>query len=41
LSAATLYPLFFGAASPSQAAAVAGVTNGELLAPGGIVTTLL
>ena len=41
LTAATLYPLFFGAASPAQAAAVAHVTTAELLAPGGVVTTLL
>ncbi len=41
LSAATLYPLFFGAASPLQAAAVAHLTGAELLAPGGVVTTLL
>ena len=39
LSAATLYPLFFGVASPSQATAVAKVAARELLQPGGIVTT--
>jgi alpha,alpha-trehalase len=41
LSAATLYPLFFGAAAPSQATAVAKVAATELLQPGGIVTTPL
>jgi|SRR5579872_2052523 len=41
LSAASLYPLFFGAASASQAAAVAGITSRELLAAGGILTTEL
>ena len=39
LSAATLYPLFVGLASPSQAATVARTTERELLQPGGIVTT--
>jgi alpha,alpha-trehalase len=39
LSAATLYPLFFGVASPPQATAVAKVVEHELLQPGGIVTT--
>jgi alpha,alpha-trehalase len=39
LSAATLYPLFTGAASATQAAAVARTTIQELLKPGGIVTT--
>jgi len=41
LSAATLYPLFVGLASDSQAEAVAAATTRELLKPGGIVTTLL
>jgi alpha,alpha-trehalase len=41
LSAATLYPLFFGAASESQAAGVAKATTHELLQPGGLVTTPL
>ena len=41
LSAATLYPLFVGLASPSQAAAVAAVAQSVLLKPGGIVTTPL
>jgi alpha,alpha-trehalase len=39
VSAATLYPLFFGVASPAQATAVAKVAARELLQPGGIVTT--
>ena len=39
--AATLYPLFAGAASDAQAAAVARTTIRELLKPGGIVTTPL
>jgi len=41
VSAATLYPLFVGLASESQAAAVAKTVNRELLKPGGIVTTPL
>jgi alpha,alpha-trehalase len=41
LSAATLYPLFFGAASDAQATAVAASATRELLQPGGIVTTPL
>jgi len=41
VSAATLYPLFTGAASDTQAAAVARTTIRELLRPGGIVTTPL
>jgi alpha,alpha-trehalase len=41
LSAATLYPLFVGAASEAQAAAVAQSTLRELLKAGGIVTTPL
>jgi len=41
VSAATLYPLFTGAASDTQAAAVARTTIRELLKPGGIVTTPL
>jgi alpha,alpha-trehalase len=41
LSAATLYPLFTGAASDAQAAAVAKTTIRELLQAGGIVTTPL
>lgn len=41
ISSATLYPLFFGAASDAQAAAVAQLVSRELLQPGGIVTTPL
>jgi len=41
LSAATLYPLFVGLASDSQAAAVADTVAQDLLKPGGIVTTPL
>ena len=41
ISAATLYPLFFGAASNAQATGVAAATTRELLQPGGIVTTPL
>ena len=40
LSAATLYPLFVGLATPSQAQAVARTTAAKLLAPGGLRTTL-
>jgi alpha,alpha-trehalase len=39
LSAATLYPLFVGAASPEQAKAVAIATRAQLLASGGLRTT--
>lgn len=39
LSAATLYPLFVGMASTSQALAVAGITRAQLLASGGLRTT--
>jgi alpha,alpha-trehalase len=39
-SAATLYPLFVGAASPAQAQAVAANTRAQLLAPGGLRTTV-
>jgi alpha,alpha-trehalase len=39
LSAATLYPLFVGLASPAQAESVGTATARELLKPGGIVTT--
>ncbi|MBO9557112.1 MAG: alpha,alpha-trehalase TreF [Caulobacter sp.] len=38
-SAATLYPLFVGTASPAQAKAVAATTRALLLAPGGLRTT--
>jgi alpha,alpha-trehalase len=41
ISAATLYPLFFGAASDEQAAAIAELVSRELLQQGGIVTTPL
>jgi alpha,alpha-trehalase len=41
ISAATLYPLFFGLASESQAAGVARTVTRELLQPGGVVTTPL
>jgi alpha,alpha-trehalase len=40
LSAATLYPLFVGLATPSQAQAVARTTEAQLLASGGLRTTL-
>ncbi len=39
LSAATLYPLFTGAASPAQAGAVARTARAQLLASGGLRTT--
>ncbi|MGK6320507.1 alpha,alpha-trehalase TreF [Sphingomonas sp. DT-204] len=39
VSAATLYPLFVGAASPGQASAVALTVSRVLLAPGGLRTT--
>jgi alpha,alpha-trehalase len=39
LSAATLYPLFTGLASPQQATAVAATVRRQLLEPGGLVTT--
>lgn len=41
ISAATLYPLFFGAASDEQAAAITELVSRELLQQGGIVTTPL
>jgi alpha,alpha-trehalase len=41
ISAATVFPLYFGVASKSQAAAVARVITRELLRPGGIVTSPL
>lgn len=41
LTAATLAPLFAGAASRTQAASVAKRTAAELLAPGGLRTTLV
>jgi alpha,alpha-trehalase len=39
ISAAMLYPLFVGAASSTQAAAVATTVRRDLLKPGGLVTT--
>ncbi len=39
VTAATLYPLFLGVASPEQARAVAGVVESVLLQPGGLATT--
>jgi alpha,alpha-trehalase len=41
LSAATLYPLWVGIATPSQAEAVAATTRTQLLAEGGLRTTLV
>ncbi|HEY6483758.1 MAG TPA: alpha,alpha-trehalase TreF [Steroidobacteraceae bacterium] len=41
ISAATLYPLFFGVSSAAQAAAIAKTAQRQLLRPGGIVTTAL
>ncbi len=41
ISAATLYPLFFGVASAQQASILTGVVSRELLQQGGIVTTPL
>jgi alpha,alpha-trehalase len=40
LSAAALYPLFFGVATPDQAHASAATVRQKLLRPGGIATTL-
>jgi len=39
LSAATVYPLFSGIATKTQAAAVASTINARLLRPGGLATT--
>jgi alpha,alpha-trehalase len=39
LSAATLYPLFFGVATPEQARAVAAAVRDRLLQPDGLATT--
>ncbi len=39
VTAATLYPLFLGLASPEEAQSVAGVVDGMLLQPGGLATT--
>lgn len=41
VTAAMLYPLFAGAASPEQARAVAATVRSTLLAPGGLRTTPL
>lgn len=41
LSAATLYPLFVGLASPQQAGAVAKAVKRDLLQPGGLATSML
>lgn len=41
VSAATLYPLFVGMASPEQAATVATTVRAQLLGPGGLRTTLV
>lgn len=40
ISAATLYPLFVGLATPQQATEVAKVTRDRLVAPGGLRTSL-
>jgi alpha,alpha-trehalase len=40
LTAATLYPLFFGVATPEQARRVAQATEQQLLQTGGVVSTL-
>jgi alpha,alpha-trehalase len=41
VTAATLYPLFFGLATRAQADSVAKVTRARLLKPGGLVTTTI
>jgi alpha,alpha-trehalase len=41
LTAATLYPLFFGLATPAEAHRVAAVVRAQLLKPGGLVTTTI
>ena len=41
LSAATVFPLYFGVATPEQAHAIAGAVRGSLLEPGGLGTTLI
>ena len=41
LSAATVFPLYFGVATPEQAHAIAAAVRGRLLEPGGLGTTLL
>jgi len=41
VTAATLYPLFLGVASPDQAQEVAGTVNGTLLQVGGLATSMV
>ena len=41
VTAATLYPLFLGLASPEEARSVAGVVDNTLLQPGGLATTTI
>jgi alpha,alpha-trehalase len=41
VSAATVFPLYFGVATPEQAHAIAAAVRGRLLEPGGLGTTLL
>ena len=41
LSAATVFPLYFGVATPEQAHAIAAAVRGTLLKPGGLGTTLI
>jgi alpha,alpha-trehalase len=41
LSAATVFPLYFGVATPEQAHAIAAAVRGRLLEPGGLGTTLI
>ena len=41
VTAATLYPLFFGLATRAQADSVAKVARARLLKPGGLVTTMI
>jgi alpha,alpha-trehalase len=41
LSLATVYPLYFGMASPEEAAAVAELIEARFLRPGGVLTTLV
>jgi alpha,alpha-trehalase len=41
VTAATLYPLFLGLASPEEAQSVAGVVDSTLLQPGGLATTTM
>ena len=41
MTAATVYPLYFNAASPAQAKSVAGVVRSTLLQPHGLATTVV